>query len=216
MANQHTQIPNLDKLTNIESWTLASTARDYDHDTFGDFSEAPLYQQSIFSPPFSQGLAKAGTLFFNNFSSSALSQFTPCNVKPPSSVTVSDSTLEIYFSETDFDGTRDDKGAEICVFQPDASTNVPQMPKQGWQGFSLYVPSTDFPTDKSTIIVQQFCPGGCSSWCAAVQIKDNSVNIEHRLCCGGGTEETAVADFERDTWRDVVVHEGFERGEWGF
>jgi hypothetical protein len=52
--------------------------------------------------------------------------------------------LKIYFSEADFDGTRDDKGAEICVFQPDTPTNAPQMQKEGWQGFSLYVPGTDF------------------------------------------------------------------------
>ncbi|KAL5339331.1 polysaccharide lyase-domain-containing protein [Aspergillus crustosus] len=158
----------------------------------------------LFSLLFQSG-AEAGTLYSTDFSSS-LSPFSSCNLKSPSSVTISDSTLEIYFSEADFDGTRNDKGAEICFFQSGTSTNVPQMQKEGWQGFSLYVPSADFPTDKSTIIAQQFCPGGCSSWCAAVQIQDNSLAVEHRSACGDATEETVVADIARDTWHDVVVH----------
>ncbi|KAF5857449.1 hypothetical protein ETB97_005763 [Aspergillus alliaceus] len=40
MVNQYTMVLGLYKLTNIESWTLASTAREYDRDTFGDVSDA--------------------------------------------------------------------------------------------------------------------------------------------------------------------------------
>ncbi|KKK19894.1 hypothetical protein AOCH_000198 [Aspergillus ochraceoroseus] len=39
MVNQYTKILGLYKLANIESWTLASTAREYDRDTFGDISD---------------------------------------------------------------------------------------------------------------------------------------------------------------------------------
>ncbi|KAL4881225.1 hypothetical protein BJY04DRAFT_218403 [Aspergillus karnatakaensis] len=164
-----------------------------------------LYSICILSP-FLHGLAKAGTLYPNDFSSSTLSPFTACNLKAPSSITISDSTLEIYFSEADFDGTRNDKGAEICVFEPGTSTNVYQMQKEGWQGFRLYVPSEGFPLNKSTIIAQQFCPGGCSSWCGAVQIKGNALALEHRTGCVDPTEATVVDNIERDIWHDVVVH----------
>lgn len=62
----------------------------------------------------------------------------------------------MYFDESGYDGTRDDRGVEICVFQDGTKTNIPQMRKEGWQGFRLYVPAGEFPSDKHTIIAQQF------------------------------------------------------------
>lgn len=149
--------------------------------------------------------ALAGSLNTGSFSSS-LSPFSACNYKSPSSVTTSDGTAEFYFDESDFDDTRDDKGVEICVFEDGTSTNVAQMTKEGWQGFNLYVSSDSFPTDRSTIIAQQFCPGGCSSWCGGLQVVDNALVAEHRASCGEATTTTIVSDIARDTWHDVVVH----------
>ncbi|KAH7141066.1 hypothetical protein EDB81DRAFT_948753 [Dactylonectria macrodidyma] len=147
--------------------------------------------------------ALAGTLYSSDFSSS-LSPFSACNVKSPSSVTVSNGNAVFYFDEANFDGTRNDKGVEICVL--DGTTNVPQMHKEGWQGFRLYVPSTTFPTTKNTIIAQQFCPGGCSSWCGTLEIADNTLFISHRPACVDPTEATVVSNIARDTWHSVVVH----------
>ncbi|KAH1593580.1 hypothetical protein KXX44_008051 [Aspergillus fumigatus] len=155
--------------------------------------------------PFLLGPAVAGTLYSGDFSSS-LSPFSACNLKSPSTITVSDGYANFYFDESDYDGTRDDKGVEICVFEDGTSTNVAQMSKEGWQGFDLYVPSDSFPTDRSTIIAQQFCPGGCSSWCGGLQIINNSLVAEYRAACGGATSVTLVEDIERDTWHSVVVH----------
>ncbi|KAL4947113.1 hypothetical protein BDW69DRAFT_199896 [Aspergillus filifer] len=150
-------------------------------------------------------LGLAGTLYTGSFSSS-LSPFSACNLKSPSSVTASDSNAIFYFDESDFDDTRDDKGVEICVFEDGTSTNVNQMSKEGWQGFSLYASDDSFPTNRSTIIAQQFCPGGCSSWCGGLQIVENRLVAEHRAACGDATTITLVEDIERDKWHDVVVH----------
>lgn len=157
----------------------------------------------------------AGILYSSSFSSSNLSPFSACNVKAPSSATASDGELVMYFDETDYDGTRNDRGVEICVFQSGTSTNVVQMHKQGWQGFNLYVPSGDFPTDKGTIISQQFCGGGCSSWCGTLSIEGNSLQVDHRTGCVDPTTATLVSNIARDTWHDVVVHMKVSREESG-
>ncbi|KAL4887823.1 polysaccharide lyase-domain-containing protein [Aspergillus ambiguus] len=154
--------------------------------------------------PFLLESALSGTLYAGSFSS--LSPFSACNLKSPSSVITSDGNAVFYFDESDFDGTRDDKGVEICVFEEGTSTNIAQMTKEGWQGFNLYVSSDSFPTNRSTIIAQQFCPGGCSSWCGGLQIVENALVAEHRAACGDATMTTLVADIERETWHEVVVH----------
>ena len=151
------------------------------------------------------GSAIAGTIYQSNFTSS-LSPFSACNVVSPSSSNETDEKLMVYFEEAYYDGTRNRKGAEICVFEDDTSTNVAQMSKEGWQGFSLYVPSDTYPTDKASIIAQQFCPGGCSSWCGTLAIVNNTLEATHRNACVDGTTTTIVDDIERDRWHSVVVN----------
>lgn len=158
----------------------------------------------LFLPPF-QCLVAAGTLYQSNFTSS-LSPFSACNVESPSYSSEISEELVVYFDESYYDGTRDRKGAEICVFEDGTETNVAQMTKSGWQGFLIYVPSDTYPTDKSSIIAQQFCPGGCSSWCGVIEIANNTLQAVHRAACHDGTTATLVDDIERDTWHSVVVH----------
>ncbi|GFN15282.1 polysaccharide lyase-domain-containing protein [Aspergillus tubingensis] len=160
---------------------------------------------SLLSLPLFHHLARAGTIYHSNFTS-GLSPFSACNVESPSYSTATDGNLTVYFDESYYDGTRDRKGAEICVFENDTTTNVAQMTKEGWQGFSIYVPSDTYPTDKSAIIAQQFCPGGCSSWCGTVEIVNNTLQTTHRAACSTGTTATIVDDIERDAWHSVVVH----------
>ncbi|GLA07587.1 hypothetical protein AnigIFM60653_008821 [Aspergillus niger] len=160
---------------------------------------------SLLFLPLFHNLAHAGTIYHSNFTSS-LSPFSACNVESPSYSTATDGNLTVYFDESYYDGTRDRKGAEICVFEDGTSTNVRQMTKEGWQGFSIYVPSDTYPTDKSAIIAQQFCPGGCSSWCGTVEIVNNTLQTTHRAACSTGTTATLVDDIERDAWHSVVVH----------
>lgn len=145
-----------------------------------------------------------GTLVQSDFSSS-LGPFSICNAKSPSAGTISHKALSMYFDENDYDGTRDDRGVEICVFKPETRSNVPQMHKEGWQGFRLYVPSRGFPHDKSTVIAQQFCPTRCISWCGTLEIIDNSVVVNHRSTCGTPVTTTIIHRLKRNSWHDVVI-----------
>ncbi|KAL5348697.1 hypothetical protein ACLOAV_006115 [Pseudogymnoascus australis] len=113
-----------------------------------------------------EGESNTPTLKASGFEGS-ISPFSECNHKSPSySHATSESPihagsgkLTVYFDESNYDGTRDDKGTEICYFNSGTTTNS-ILKKEGYQGFALYVPSSLFPTDKSTIVAQQFCPGG--------------------------------------------------------
>lgn len=153
--------------------------------------------------------AFAGVLQSSDFSS-GWGPFSACNVKSPSHVTPEDGTLTVYFDEADFDGTRNDRGAEFCVFEDGTQTNVKQMKKEAWQGFSVYIPSASasesFPEDKATIIAQQFCPGGCSSWCGTIEISNNDLVAEYRSACAEPTTATLVEGLDRDIWHDLVIH----------
>lgn len=148
-------------------------------------------------------LISAGLLFESNFSS--LAPFSICNTKSPSSGSITNNELRMYFDESGYDGTRDDRGVEICVFQDGTKTNIPQMRKEGWQGFRLYVPAGEFPSDKHTIIAQQFCPGGCSSWCGTLEIANNSLVVNHRPSCGEATSTKIVDNIVRNAWSTVVI-----------
>lgn len=159
-----------------------------------------------------EGNSDTSTLRSHDFNDATLGPFSNCNVKAPSYAKATTGTayegadkLTVYFDETDYDGTRDDKGSEICAFASGTSTNIAQMKQEGYQGFALYVPSSSFPTNKHTIIAQQFCPGGCSSWCGTVEIAENSLVANHRPACGDATTTTLVEDIARNKWHTVVI-----------
>jgi hypothetical protein len=161
------------------------------------------------------GPANTTKLHATDWLKGSINPFTPCNVLAPSFVQASVSpktpsgsnqALKVYFDETDFDGTRNDKGAEFCLFEPGTTTNQVNMHKAGWQGFAVYVPSKDYPSDKETGIAQQFCPGGCSSWCGIISIVNNTLALDHRPACGAATHTTIVDDIQRDVWHTMVIH----------
>ncbi|KAL2206772.1 hypothetical protein CC79DRAFT_1358602 [Sarocladium strictum] len=164
---------------------------------------AVLTNLSLLALPLASAAA-AGTLYQADFSSGT-GPFSTCNFKAHSKAVVADGKLEVFFDEAGFDGTRDDKGVEICVFEDGTRTNVKQMNKEGWQGFRIYVPSDTFPNNKRTIFAQQFCPGGCSSWCGTLEISGNSIVAEHPPACGDATTATIVESIDRDAWHDVLV-----------
>ncbi|OBT75164.1 hypothetical protein VF21_05464 [Pseudogymnoascus sp. 05NY08] len=157
-----------------------------------------------------EGESDTSTLNASGFEGS-LGPFSPCNQKSPSyaqavsksPVYAGSSKLEVYFDESNYDGTRDDKGAEICHFGSGTTNAI--LKKEGYQGFALYVPSSSFPTDKSTIVAQQFCPGGCSSWCGTLAIMGNQLVVDHRSSCGTPTQQVIVSSIARDTWNSVIV-----------
>jgi hypothetical protein len=147
------------------------------------------------------GNTNTATLMASDFSSETLSPFYACNYKAPSSATAVDGRLKTYFDETNYDGTRDDRGVEIC-------SDMDTVKKELWQGFNLWVPG-DYPDDKQSIIAQQFCLGYCSSWCSTLSIIDNTLTLDRRSSCGTPITETIVDSITRDTWHPVVINSRF-------
>lgn len=174
------------------------------------FKASAIFAACTFTVAF-EGESNTPTLKASGFEGS-ISPFSECNHKSPSySHATSESPihagsgkLTVYFDESNYDGTRDDKGTEICYFNSGTTTNS-ILKKEGYQGFALYVPSSSFPTDKSTIVAQQFCPGGCSSWCGTLTITGNQLVVDHRSSCGDPTQKVVVSSIARDTWHSVIV-----------
>lgn len=153
------------------------------------------------------GNSATDTLSASDFSSD-MGPFFDCTYRLPSIAEPVSGRLKVYFDESDYDGTRVDRGIEICVDRPNVH-------KELWQGFNLWVPSDTYPYGKQSIIAQQFCDGYCSSWCGTLSIIDNSLVVDHRASCGTPTEEVIVANIERDTWHPIVINSRFSNIEDG-
>ncbi|OBT60869.1 hypothetical protein VE03_09674 [Pseudogymnoascus sp. 23342-1-I1] len=131
-----------------------------------------------------EGESDTPTLIASGFEGS-LSPFSECNHKSPSySHATSESPIQagsgkltVYFDERNYDGTRDDKGAEICHFDSGTTTNS-ILTKEGYQ---------------------------CSSWCGTLAITGNQLVVNHRSSCGTPTQQVVVSSIARDTWHSVIV-----------
>lgn len=153
------------------------------------------------------GNSATDELSASDFESTGMGPFFACTYKDPSSATAVSGMLETYFDERDYDGTREDRGVEIC-------TDTPQVTKELWHGFKVFIPS-DYPYGKQSIFSQHFCLGGCSSWCGTLAIVDNYLEIEHRSACGTATQVTLVDDITRDTWHPIVLNARFSNSNDG-
>lgn len=110
--------------------------------------------------------------------------------------------MKFYWTQVGFDGTRMDKGAEAC-----SSLN---FYKEGWFGFSFYLPSPGYPTDKEVAIGQIFSEGttggGCSSWSGLLIVRNNMLYLQRRTGCVAPTEVLIASDIQRNAWKPVVIH----------
>lgn len=128
--------------------------------------------------------------------------FFACTYKDPSYANAEDGRLVTYFDEANYDGTRTDRGVEICA------SDFPGVKKELWHGFSVNVPA-DYPSNKQSIISQHFCLGGCASHCGILHMVDNRLDIEYRTACVDPTVATLVEDISRDTWHPIVLNARF-------
>ena len=106
--------------------------------------------------------------------------------------------MKVHWSADSYNGTRMTKGAEACA---PMATN-----KEAWIGFSFYLPSNGYPTDKTAGMFQMFESGGCSSWGGLMSIVGNDLKIQHRNSCGTATDVTFANGLPRDTWIPILVH----------
>ncbi len=107
-------------------------------------------------------------------------------------------SLEFYWTQKGYDGTRMDRGAEAC--------SRLDIRKEGWSAFRFYMPSPGFPTNKDGAIAQIFAENGCSSWAAMVEYHNNTMIVSHRSSCGGPAQPILSKDIQRNTWIPVIMH----------
>lgn len=142
-------------------------------------------------------------------SGSFLDPFYECTFRRPSYAQVVNGELEVFLDEANYDGTRLDRGIKMCA-------DTRPVVRELWQGFSLMIPS-DYSHDKQSIIAQNFCHGGCSSWCGTLDIEGNSLRVDHRYACADSATTTAtiIDDLPRDEWVDVVINARFSAAKDG-
>lgn len=136
------------------------------------------------------------------FEDGNISPFTICTTQSPNYGQAftknGEKCIKFYWTQTGFDGTRMDKGAEAC-----SSLN---FYKEGWYGFHFYLPSTGYPYNKETAIAQIFSEGGCSSWAAMLIVRNNALYLQRRNACVTPTEVLIASDIQRDAWKPVIIH----------
>lgn len=110
---------------------------------------------------------------------------------------------KFFWTESGYNGTRSYRGAEV--------NNSLSFTKEGWQAYSLYVPSSAYPTDKKATISQIFCQGGNyngGTWASMLEIRNNDLYIEHRGNAASPPDHSAtvMANLPRDQWLRIVIH----------
>ncbi|MDP8999887.1 MAG: polysaccharide lyase [Myxococcota bacterium] len=138
------------------------------------------------------------------FSNGIISPYTICTTQSPDFGRIAnlngDSSIEFFWTQVGYNGTRDRRGAEAC--------SSLAFYKEGWYGFQFYLPSPGFPTDKTEGIGQIFALGGCSSWAAMLHVRNNALSIVHRGNCSatGADEVQLAADIPRNSWNPILIH----------
>lgn len=143
------------------------------------------------------------------FEDGKLAPFHVCTTKNPNSVQVvepafkcQDGThcVKAFWTQEGYDGTRMKRGAEAC--------SDLLFTKEGWYGFSIYLPSKGFPFDKNLGIAQVFCHGGAKTWGAMLDVKDNELWISHRGNAAPKPDHSQKISgpIARDRWIPVIIH----------
>lgn len=106
--------------------------------------------------------------------------------------------MKFFWTEEGYNGTRMTRGTEAC-----ASLNTY---KEGWSGFYLYLPDPGYPLDKEAACAQIFQKGHCNSWGATLEIKNNSLWVNHRHFCGDPVKAEVAKDIPRNRWIPIIIH----------
>lgn len=152
--------------------------------------------------------ANAQTTVSNNFDDGVMAPFLECTTKDPHYTIVEDGRVKTYWSSEDgWDGTRADKGAEMCIATDDFNTT-----KEGWYGFTMTL-GADYPVNKNAGVAQIF---GFSdyyyTWEAMLIMENNELKMEYR---GKGSEQPGAADITeetllsappRETDMNIIIH----------
>ena len=139
---------------------------------------------------------------YTDFSDGTKSPYKDCTTQRPNYVRVEemdgDRVVKLYWTQTGYDGTRMDKGAEGC--------SKLEIYKEGWQAYKVYLPDPGFPKNKTGSISQIFSLGGCSSWAAMPVVRGNRLTLVHRASCGKAEDAILLEDIPRNEWIQMIYH----------
>jgi hypothetical protein len=150
------------------------------------------------------GFSDTATLKATSFANASIAPYTICTTQNPNygQAFALDGTpcMKFFWTEVGYDGTRQDRGAEAC--------SALAIYKEGWYGLKFYLPDPGFPSDKTETIAQIFANGGCSSWAAMVEVRNNDLWIVYRGNCVATPQYQVMlaADIRRNVWNPVILH----------
>jgi hypothetical protein len=146
-----------------------------------------------------------GTQFSSGFENQSLAPFSLCTYQSPNYGDISnlyaangDYSYNFFWYESSYNGTRDTKGVEAC-------SNFATY-KEGWYGFSFYLPSSGYPKNKTATIAQIFQDGACNSWAAMLVVQNGALYLYHRDYCGTATETLITSSIQYDAWKPIIIH----------
>ena len=140
----------------------------------------------------------AETLVSHDFDDGTLSGWEACTTQNPNYTIVENGRIKTFWTETGYNGTRMDKGAEACNFNFETF-------KEGWYGVTVNIGS-DYPRNTEASICQMMGHGPCLSWIVLLQIINGDLALVHRLGCTSPTSATIYPDFPYQTDMDIVMH----------
>ncbi len=162
---------------------------------------------TAFNFSFAGGSGKSdGAYVASSFEDRSLGPFVLCTTQKPNYAKVTHEdfvksgsyALKFQWHQNSWNGTRMTMGAEAC--------SSIKLQKEGWFGFSLYLPDPGYPRDKEAVVMQIFQVGRCNSWAATLEVINNDLYISHRGSCGRATKKLIKNSLPSNTWFRVAIN----------
>lgn len=165
-------------------------------------SNAVVQSEPLLHPSARPLLVNSPTCAASDFSDGTLMPFSERTTKKPNYVKAATldgrSCAEVFWSQAGYDGTRVTKGAE--------AEGKLRFSKEGWFSFKFYLPSKEYPYDKTAGMAQIFSLGGGCSWAGLMNIENNSLVFNHRHASIAPERAVICQDIKRDQWNQVRIH----------
>ncbi|MCH6255674.1 RICIN domain-containing protein [Puniceicoccaceae bacterium K14] len=144
----------------------------------------------------------AQTLISHDFDDGQLDPFWSCSVQSPNYTIAEGGRVKTFWTETGYNGTRSDKGAELCC-------DDINFLKEGWYGVTINLGS-DYPMNKTAGIAQifQFYSSTFWSWAGIIDMENGDLTMTHRSNGGSSSNVHAVLynNFPKQTDVNMIIH----------
>ncbi|ANW95752.1 hypothetical protein AXE80_05425 [Wenyingzhuangia fucanilytica] len=165
------EIINPSEISDLQSSSKTTNTTAYKVHDFDDNSLGPFTEDQGFT---GSDIYNEGMSFQNDF--------------------VGGKRLKLTWKESEYDGTRRERGHEIKLGVNDN--------KEIYSGFYLFIPSgqSNNLLNKNTIIWQLYNwnSAGCSNWTAHLVLKNNDLYLDYRSACVAATEVKILDNIDTD------------------